>query len=229
MLLRKQNDPPRLALAPTGAAAKLPPSAAERHAVSGDLLRSLVGLVLKAAPAKGDGAKLYFDVEPSGQPVFAAHDAARCHIGYFPLQSAVTCRGAVERASARKLYRLLGSIDDLEECSASVDDDGRVRIERPGQPPLHHQLVLVASVMDWRPVPDHDAVDLPVPLIVSADHLRDATRLKLASITMQHRSSARLIVNATLGGELVFRAILAEYGALLYDPDARQQKIKGVR
>lgn len=229
MLRRKTQDPPRLAVVSTSPSTSAPALDTERAPVVGDLLRSLLGLVLKAAPSKGDGAKLFFDQEPSGQPVLAAHDELRCHIAYFPLQAAVRCRGAIERASARKLYRLLGSIEELEESAASIDEDGRVRIERPGQPALHHQLVLVASIMDWRPPSDAGAVDIPVPLNVSADHLRDATRLKSAALTMQHRSSARLVVNATLGGEVVFRAIVAEYGHVLYDPDARQGRLPGGR
>lgn len=225
---RKPMDSPRLSVVATSPSVPPPSVAAERAPVPGDLLRSLVGLVLKAAPAKGEGAKLFFDAEPSGQPIVAAHDEQRCHIAFFSMEAAILFRGAVERASVRKLYRLLGSVEELEESSVAVDEDGRVRITRPAQPALHHQLVLVPSLMDWRPPSDLGAVDVPVPLIVSADHLRDASRLKFASVSMVGRSSARLIVNATLGGEVVFRAILAEHGHVLYDADARQKNLPGV-
>lgn len=224
MLRRQPRTPPQLAAVPTGPAAR----ARSETPVSAQSLRALLGLVLKACPAKGTGAKVFFDVEPSGQRVIAAHDAYRCHIGYFPMGADVAFEGGVERASVRKLYRLLGSIDELEESLATIDEDGRVRIERPGQPALHHQLALVASILDWRPPSDAGADDLSIALTLNAEHLRDATRLKDATLTTRNRSSARVIVNAELDGDVVFRAIIAEYGSLLYDPDARQGKLPGV-
>lgn len=206
--------------------------AATPTGVWGDLARALLGMVFKAAPAKGDGAVVVFDREPDGRPIVAAHDECRCHVGYFPLDAAIDFRGVVERASVRKLYRLLGGVEELEECTVSIDDEGLVAVDRPGQAPLHHHLALVAGRMtDWRPPPDDGAVAPLAPLAVSTKHLVDAARIKAAGldtavVAVESRTSARVVVNVSVADDLVFRAIIAESGLKLYD---RQGALPGVR
>lgn len=214
---------------PAATAAPHPAPSATRAALAFDpapfpaeVLRLALGFALIACPKEGPDARIVFDLDRD-VPVVASHDRYRCHMAFLP-RGATRAYGCASRANAKKLHKLLGGLDETDEAEVTVSASGRVEIRRRGgQPTLVHNIDLEGAPLDWRPPTDAGAGSTVAPLALASDQLQRAVRYPGASVQIEHRTSARAIVNVTSGGEVVARAVLAERGLDLYPPPAPRQ------
>ncbi len=186
-------------------------------------LHEALTFVLAAAARKGDAAVVIFEEDERGVPLVAARDATRCHLAFLPQGAAVHVRGRAEVAVVRKLTRLLGSLDESDEATVRIDPRGRVEVDRLSQPTLRHELSPGDLPAAWLPPDDRDACDTLLPLALDSDLVHKAVRYPGGTVRLRQRSSARAVLEVTVDGELVARAILAERGMRLYEP--RQTEI----
>lgn len=219
-----QRSAPPQNPAATAAPHPAPPRAAayEPAPFPAEVLRLALGFALIACPKEGPDARIVFDLDRD-VPVVASHDRYRCHMAFLP-RGATRAYGCASRANAKKLHKLLGGLDETDEAEVTVSASGRVEIRRRGgQPTLVHHIDLEGAPLDWRPPADGDAGATVAPLALASDQLQRAVRYPGASVQIEHRTSARAIVNVTSGGEVVARAVLAERGLDLYPPPAPRQ------
>lgn len=198
--------------------------------IDAEQLRTALGFVLAVCPREGTAAVVVFDADAAGVPLMAAHDQARCHIAFLPMEAWCEARGAATRSNAKRLHRLLGGLDESDEATALLHEGGRVEIRRNGQPTLVHHLDLTSEVPRWRPPADDGATVTVDALSVSSEHLQRSARFPGATVTIEQRTSARVVVNHRMGDLVVARAVLAEYPHALYDGEqVRFDFLEGAR